>query len=240
MKRFNINEFIWFIVLAMFTFFSYHLISTGQIFKFIHPHLLKYTMVSFVIFGVLAAFQLFNVFKVKTRAKPKKGFLLFFIVIAVGFISAPKGLTPEIKNKKGVILVTSNNIENIGRHIHGREETIEGDTIVFNARNYVHYLEDLSSNIESHKGKKVYISGFIHKEDKLLEDEFILSRLLMNCCAADAQVLGVMCQYEGAKNLEDNIWVNIEGEIRSDVNYLAVKVNKIEKSEEPENTYIYE
>lgn len=240
MKRFNVNEFIWFVILSLFTVFIYYLISTGEIFKFIHPHLLKYTIFSFVIFGELAVFQLFNIFKVKTRVKFKKGFLLFFIVIAVGFLSAPEGLTPEIINKKGVILVNSSNVINIGRHSHGEKETIEGDNIVFNDRNYVHYLEELGSNIGRHKGKKVIISGFVHKEDNLPENEFILSRLLMNCCAADTQVLGIMCQFDGAEKLENNSWVKIEGELSKDINYPMIKVYKTEKIKQPDNTYIYE
>lgn len=240
MKRFNINEFVWFVILASFTLYTYYLISTGTIFQFIHPNLLKYTVVSFVILGELTVFQLFNIFKVKTRTKLKKGYLLFFLVIVVGIFIAPGGLNPEIVNKKGLTLVNSSNIENIGKHTHREEQKIQGNTIVFNEGNYVHYLEDISSNLLKHQGKKVVISGFVHKEDKLKEDEFILSRMLMNCCAADSQVLGILCEYKDSAKLEKNSWVRIEGKLGEKDDYPVIIVEKLKVTEAPENTFIYE
>ncbi|MCM8711367.1 TIGR03943 family protein [Clostridium sp. SYSU_GA19001] len=240
MKRFNKNEFLWFLILFFFTVYIYYLISTGKIFLFIHPKLIVYTSFSFVIFGTLTVFQFFNIFKVKTRAKMKNGFLLFAFALVTAVFIAPGGLTPDIINQKGVILVSSNNIENIGKHTHSKEEIIIGNTIEFNAKNYIHYLEELSSNIEKHKGKKVKISGFAYKEENLNKNEFMLFRILINCCAADSQVFGIMCNWDKAEVLEKDSWVNVEGILKVKDNRPFILVKKLERAEKPVNTYIYE
>lgn len=144
------------------------------------------------------------------------------------------------KPYKGVTLVSSSNIENIGKHTHGREETIIGDIIVFNVKNYIHYLEEIGRNINEHKGKKVIISGFVHKEDSFKKNEFILSRILMNCCAADSQVLGIICNWDKIEMIEKDSWVNIEGILTSKNNHPVILVQKLEKAKTPDNTYIYE
>jgi putative membrane protein len=250
MKRFNINEFIWFIILLTFTLYIYYLLSTAKITLFVHPKLAKYSAFSLVIFGELTIFQLFKVFTVKTRVKFKKGYLFFIIVLIIAIFVAPGGLNSAIGDKKGITLVSSHSIENIGKHIHTKEEVINGEVITFNDKYYLHYLEDLSENIDKHIGKKIIISGYVTKEDKLSKDEFILTRLLINCCAADSQVLGVLCKYNIDKPVDKDTWIIVEGivsfkENKDKNNKITGKlplivVQKITKITKPVNPYIYE
>lgn len=251
MKRFNLNEFIWFAILTMFSLYIYYLLSTGKIVLFIHPKMVKYAAFSFVVFGQLAVFQFFKVFTVKTRKSFKSGYLMFIFALAVGVFLAPGGLNSDIGNKKGVTLVSSGNIENIGKHTHDEEERISGDVITFNQKNYIHYLEDLSKNIDAHQGKVIKINGLVLKDRPDLDkDEFVVTRLLINCCAADSQVLGVICKWDKAETLEKDTWISIEGtvgyKLHIDKNssvigkYPVIKVNKLEKTKKPANPYIYE
>jgi putative membrane protein len=250
MKRFNINEFIWFFILSLFTLYIYLLVSSGKITLFIHPKMIKYTAFSFVIFGELAIFQLFKVFTVKTRVKFRKGYILFFLVLIVGIFIAPGGLTSDIKNKRGVTFVSTSNIENIAEHSHSEKQTIEGDVIIFNETNYIHYLEDLSSHIEEHVGKKIKITGFVLEDKKLEKDEFLISRMMMNCCAADSQILGLIARWDNSKSLEKDQWIRAEGTVsfkeekdkdnKVIKKYPVVLIEKVSKIKKPESPYIYE
>lgn len=244
MKRFNINEFFWFIILLTFTLYTYYLLSRGKILLFVHPEMVKYAALSFVIFGELTAFQIFKVFTVRTRVSFKKGYLLFFITLIVGIFIAPSGLNSDIWDKKGVTLVSSGTIENIGKHSHEESEKIKGDLIIFNSTNYIHYLEEISEHIDEHKGKRVVIDGFILKDGKNEKSEFLLTRVLMNCCAADSQAIGLLSRYDKPNNFKKDDWVRIEGTISTKLNKGIVSpillVDKIEKVDKPENDYIYE
>ncbi len=250
MKRFNVNEFIWFFILALFTLYIYFLISSGEIVLFLHPKMIKYAAFSFVIFGELAVIQFFKIFTVKTRVRFRKGYLLFFITLIIGIFIAPGGLTSDIGDKKGVTLVSSSNIENIAEHSHSKKQLIEGDTIIFNEANYIHYLEDLSSHIDERVGKKIKITGFVLREKNLTKDEFLISRMMMNCCAADSQILGVVGKWVKAETLMKDDWIVVEGKVsfkeeRDENNkglkkYPVVLVEKLTPIEKPNNPYIYE
>lgn len=248
MKRFNINEFIWFIILIMFTSFIYYLLLSTKITMYVHPKLAKYSAFSLVVFGELTILQVFNVFTVKTRIKFKKGYILFILVLIIGMLIAPGGLNSEIAEKKGIIFVSSSSTENIGSHTHTKDDVINGNLISFNDGNYIHYFEDLSGNLEKHIGKDIIISGFVTKDGKLNKDEFIITRLLVNCCAADSQVIGILCKTDGNKVLNNDTWVRVEGVVsfkeneNSRVNgklplIIAKKVTNINKPAAP---YIYE
>jgi putative membrane protein len=250
MKRFNINEFIWFLILTLFTLYIYFLISSGKITLFLHPKMIKYAAFSFVIFGELAVVQFFKIFTVTTRVRFKKGYVLFFITLIIGIFIAPGGLTSDIKAKKGVTLVSSSNIENIAEHSHSEKQRIEGNEIIFNEKNYIHYLEDLSSHIDEHVGKKIKITGFVLKEKNLNKDEFLISRMMMNCCAADSQILGVVGKWDKIEGLKQDDWIVVEGKVsfkeEKDKNnkvvkrYPVVLVEKLTHIETPDNPYIYE
>lgn len=250
MKRFNINEFIWFLILLAFTLYIYYLLSTNKITLFVHPKLAKYSAFSLIIFGELTIFQLFKVFSVKTRIKFKKGYIFFILVLIIGIFIAPGGLNSEIGDKKGISLVSSHSIENIGKHIHTKDEVINSNMIIFNEKNYVHYLEDLSENIDKHIGKKIIIGGYVTKGNKLNKDEFILTRLLINCCVADSQVLGVLCRDSSNIALDKDTWIRVEGivsfkENKDENNKITGKlplivIEKVTRINKPGNPYIYE
>jgi putative membrane protein len=240
MKRFNINEFIWFLILTLFTLYIYFLISSGKITLFLHPKMIKYAAFSFVIFGELAVVQFFKIFTVTTRVRFKKGYVLFFITLIVGIFIAPGGLTSEISNKKGVTLVSSSSIENIAEHSHGEKQRIEGSEIIFNEKNYIHFLEDLGNNLDKHIGKRIKITGFVLKQEDMARNEFIITRMLISCCAADSQVLGIVVRCDKAETLSKDEWVTVEGIVGSSDKHAVIQAAKVSKSQKPNNQYIYE
>lgn len=250
MKRFNINEFIWFSILLCFTLYIYYLLSTGKIVLFVHPKLARYSAFSLIVFGELTIFQWFKIFTIKTRVNFKNGYLFFIAALIIGIFIAPGGLNSEIGEKKGITLVSSHNIKNIGKHTHSEEELITGDIITFNDKYYVHYLEELGEDLDEQIGKKVVITGYVSKSDKLQSDEFILTRLLINCCAADSQALGITCRSSLSEVIDKDSWVTLEGTVsfkenRDKDNRIIGKlplivVESIKQIEKPSNPYIYE
>jgi putative membrane protein len=240
MKRFNMNEFVWFFILAMFTAYIYLLLATGKMTLYLHPKMVKYSAFSFVILGELTIVQFFKVFTVKTRVKFRSGYMLFFMTLIFGIFFAPGGLNSDITKQKGVTFVSSGNIESIAAHSHEKGQVIEGNEIIFNETNYIHYLEDLGRNLDKHVGKKIKITGFVLKEDNLSKDEFVITRMLMNCCAADSQILGLKAKYPMTQSLEKDQWISVEGIVTSKDNHAVIFVQRLNKIERPDTPYIYE
>lgn len=72
---------------------------------------------------------------------------------------------------------------------------------------------------EEHKGEKVRISGFITMSKELGSNYFQISRHIISCCAADAQIIGLPVRYaSGTKSalIKPDAWVEISGTIDID------------------------
>jgi putative membrane protein len=223
---------------------------SGNIDIFIHPRMKKYTIFAFIVFCILAYFQIDKFFSSHGETRIiRKGYLIFLIPILLGFIVNPKGLDPSIANKKGIRLVgpSGENISIFKNSESDNNKSSEDGLIEVNEKNYLKVVEDMGKNINNYKGKKIIISGFVFKKSNFNEDEFVVARALISCCAADSEFIGLMCKWEGSNKLKDDNWVKIEGIIDvttykdEDAESIipAILVDKIEKIDKPKNEYIY-
>ena len=72
-------------------------------------------------------------------------------------------------------------------------------------------LEEIQSNPVKYRGKKIIISGFVFKPDN--SQFFILSRIWMYCCAADAEIIGLPVQWKNSSKIKEGAWIKITGNI---------------------------
>jgi putative membrane protein len=249
MKKFNKGQFVWFIILWGFSMYLGYLILTRRIHTYIHPDMVKYTKVCFCGFIILTLYQLRNVFRINRKNKINKGYMIFFIPLILGFTTM--GFDSSIADKKGVILT---NISQKATHVSNDNEKAGGDYIVdgmvvFNELNHYKILSDMEKKLPKYKGKRVIISGFVYKQDDFSKDRFVIARMTMSCCAADAQVVGLMSKWDNATTLNKGEWINIEGVIdttlyrdpntRKEIELPVIVVEKVEKIQAG-SQYIYQ
>lgn len=126
---------------------------------------------------------------------------------------------------------------------------VEEGNINLDNENFINTYEELYGNPQNYVGKSVHMRGFIYTQKGLNKDEFILSRVSVSCCMADAQLVGILCDYNQEKIFSEGTWVSIEG-ILGKREYVDAKsgevsvipmitVNKIEKTGNQNNEYIY-
>ena len=251
MKRFNINEFFWFIILVAFSAYIAYLVSSKQINLYIHPKMQKYTIVSFLVLAELAIFQFFKVFSVKKKEKIKAGYILFFVTLLAGVFISPKGLNSVIADNKGIDLSNpSKSTTESSNYQYELKLPMESEVLMFNDKNYFRLLNDIGTNLESYIGKKVQINGFVYKDESFKEGEFVVARMLMTCCAADTQTVGLLCKWSEAEALNKDEWISISGVLDigtylnksngKEIKLPAVIVEKVDKIEKIENPYIYQ
>ena len=64
--------------------------------------------------------------------------------------------------------------------------------IVLNSDNYYRTIVALGSKPEEYVGYKIYMTGYVNREDNTLKsNEFTLSRMAMACCIADVSPIGL-------------------------------------------------
>ncbi|GFZ33471.1 TIGR03943 family protein [Clostridium zeae] len=211
MKRFNFNEFVKFITLFLLSLFLYNLNSTGNIKLFITPKLIFYVNMFQIALVVLTLYQFKKSFTIATYKKSSKVHLLFLFTIIVGYGASKAGIDTTIVDNKGVKAI--NKLANVSGELTA-EERAKKLPINITTENYVASLSDMFQHVSEYKGRQVTISGFIHKEQGLDTNEFVISRLYMSCCIADSQIVGPIGRIrDRSVDLKEGQWVTVIGKI---------------------------
>jgi len=92
--------------------------------------------------------------------------------------------------------------------------TPESEEFKIDKENFYSASEQIFSSPESYINRKIRITGFVHKSRKLKDKRYIVARLVMYCCAADAGITGVIFNSEktGGSFKKDE-WIELYGHI---------------------------
>ena len=125
------------------------------------------------------------------------------------------------------------------------------DIIKIEPNNYANILQAVHDNPSSYIGIKINFTGYIYRVFDFNSNQFVLARdMYINNEKTQTVVVGFLCEYKNARELEDNKWVDVVGEIKmgkyhnDEVPILQIiDVKDSEKPEEifidsPDNTYI--
>lgn len=93
-------------------------------------------------------------------------------------------------------------------------------------------------------GKRIEYFGFVYREEDFEEDQFVIARFGISCCAADASVYGTIATYGEAAKLENDEWVRVEGTLSTtmyhDVEIPMIEIHQLVKVKQPKDPYVYE
>lgn len=133
---------------------------------------------------------------------------------------------------------------------HEGDMPIESPTVVSDPNDtFLRTLTQLHEQTDQMLGKKVTLEGFVYRETHFSEDQFVVGRLLITCCAADAAVVGIMCQLSGSQSFKEDDWVRVSGVVNEVEIYspyteknekvFMMEVAKIERIDAYETPYIF-
>lgn len=116
------------------------------------------------------------------------------------------------------------------------------DINVIESKNYTNILKSVHDNLGEYIGKKVSFTGYVYKVYDLKENEFVLARNMIISSDFQSLVVGFLCDYKKANELENGAWVEITGEIQKG-NYHGevpvLKIKDLKKIEKPSDEYVY-
>jgi putative membrane protein len=223
-------------------------------------------MYKYIYFGaaamvVMTIFQLFNIFTYKPSTKIKYGYLLFCLPILLGLFLSPRGLNADAVEGRGLEGILRGNTDvfndsSTGEKIYDetklslqRKEYIVDNEVIVNNDNYYKAISDIYQNLSFFKDRKIKVQGFVFKGSDFSSDEFVAARMLINCCAADAQVIGFLCKFDSNIDLKKDMWVEVVGHLQeyplSNNSFIKSKgipviiVDGITEIQEPKEKYIY-
>lgn len=110
-------------------------------------------------------------------------------------------------------------------------------------KNYTNILKSVHENIDSYVGNKINFTGYVYRVLDLNDNQFVLARDMIIDSNFHCVVVGFLCEYEKATELENNTWVEITGEIiRGDYHgdMPIVKITDLNVVEKPtQEEYVY-
>lgn len=108
--------------------------------------------------------------------------------------------------------------------------------------NYTSVLKAVHDNIDDYIGVKINFTGYVYRVLDLNDNQFVLARDMIISSNYQSVIVGFLCEYEKAKDFQDNTWVEITGEIYKG-NYHGdmpiVKITKMKEVDKPNDEYVY-
>lgn len=90
---------------------------------------------------------------------------------------------------------------------------VDADEISIDDRDFALWYRDLGEEMEKYAGKTVRFKGLVAQSPALQSDCFVIGRMLMTCCEADTQYVGLVCRWPQAKALDKGAWVTVTASI---------------------------
>ena len=125
-----------------------------------------------------------------------------------------------------------------------KKEWLQSSEIIeMNEDIFISYYNEINENPESFAGRTIKLSGFVFKEGDFAVNQLVLSRFFITHCVADASVIGFLTEFEGANQLQQDSWLEMEGVLAVE-NYDGyempiIKVTSWDMINEPKEPYIF-
>lgn len=124
-----------------------------------------------------------------------------------------------------------------------RDKNNENDISYIEAKNYTNILKAVHDDLDSYMGKKICFSGYVYRLSDFKDNEFVLARDMIISSDMQTLIVGFLCDYKNAAELENECWVKITGEITKGEYHgdiPIIKIFNIEKTNKPtEDLYVY-
>lgn len=266
MKKINFDKLAKIIILIGFSVFYLKILISKEILLYVHPRIIPFAIFSTFFMIITAIFLITSLYTSYKRTFKIKKYIAFIIpLILIFLISTLKSDAKTLdinanstSNSKSNTVSSSNNNEYAPDLYSGKTASygdgtisnpkldISNNIIKVSSKNFVSSLDEIISNCAKYEGNSIEITGFIYNDKNLnlTNNQFIIARYMMVCCAADMQIAGLRCQYINIENsLDLNTWVKISGKIKND-SYESnpdplILIDKIEIDSNPDTSYVY-
>ncbi len=122
-------------------------------------------------------------------------------------IAVSAQLSPEAARKRSLYAASGGQINRSTTTARAVFSTMSGD---YRLKENPSLLR-LVMEPKPYEGRRVTMTGMVYQDDKLPENSFICYQLTIYCCAADAQPVGVLVEYDKPQPVEKSGWVKVEG-----------------------------
>jgi putative membrane protein len=231
------------LLILMAIFFANMLVS-GTLFYYIGPRFSWLSLVAVVLFIILAgSYNLIgdrhddaaHDHEDHSHSKaPIVPLLITALPLILGTVIPPSPL--------GANAVAARSTASTTATIGGSEQVL---TIVPAERNVLDWVRAMNAEPDpaALNGEEADVIGFVYRDGRFSDDQFLLARFTITCCVADAMAIGVVVQSPEAEQLTADSWVRVQGTFtKGKVNDEPTPVlvaDDIAPIQQPEQPYLY-
>lgn len=217
MKKFNMDEFLWFMIQLILIILMIYLKVSGKITYFISSKMMIYFSISIVILILYTLAQVSKIFTVRSRNYITDKFypIMFVIALCTVFLY----IMPNYKNIKA----SANNESMLN------EKSYDGMIEVTN-ENY-----EMLYDIDKYDNSIIEIVGFVYKKNN--DNEIILGREVVSCCQSDKSLIEI--KVKGINNIKKGQWIRVVGKVNFN-DSINLECIDYEKVDEPIEIYFHE
>jgi uncharacterized repeat protein (TIGR03943 family) len=209
--------------------------ASGVLYFYIHPFYIVPTVLTGLVLVVVAV--LGTIGRAGSRGRPSRlSVLLWAIPVAAGVLLPARPLGVSTASQRGIEAIPLGRIEDVPEF----RADIRPETLTI--KDWVKALQ-ADPEPERVAGKPVQVMGFVYRDDRLPADWFLVARFVVQCCAVDAQPIGIPVRLVERQIPRAGSWVRVAGEwevasVRGERKAVVVPT-AITPTEPPEQPYLY-
>lgn len=227
--------------LSGLSLFIVKLLVTGEITSFVHPRFIPFLWGGAVISLLIIVCSLLPRFCVHAPTLSWKKAAILFIPLLFAF-TVPPDASSIADDTSPIDSFQSNDShpEAVPEPVvHARASA----GFPLDETHFYMILTDMYDSPALYRGKRVRLTGMVFHRKNAPQGECAVLRMMMTCCAADLQPVGLVCVMPQNTDFAQKTWVNVEGilDIQRDAqgDIPVIRADKAERTEKPAQEYVY-
>jgi uncharacterized repeat protein (TIGR03943 family) len=112
-----------------------------------------------------------------------------------------------------------------------------------NVLDWLHTFAGATNPAQEYAGEQAQVTGFVFRDDRFGQDQFMVTRFVVSCCVADANVAGLVVEWLEAATLPDDQWVEVAGTLQpgtlADETVPVLVARSVQPVDVPQQPYLY-
>ena len=190
------------VYIAGFTVFILKILLTGDVSGYVHPRFIPFLWIATALSVLIILATMMTPSGDHRRKISWKRTTILIIPLLCGITVHPSSDAmadfSDTQQKKQKVSDTDFNAQ--------PEPVIQAraaHSIQLDESHFFMILQDMYDNPAMYSGKKIVFTGMAYHKKKSPAEEFAVMRLMMTCCTADLQPVGLICLHQSASALKE-------------------------------------
>lgn len=236
MNKLNKDVLIKSLILMGFILLYLFILAKDKLKLYVHPSYTLIIISTIILLLIILVFVISDLFTINIHKVYYKNYLVFILTLII-IITSQVCSFKNLSYDNNIIIhskpYSNHNINNL---------TFEDNIIQINKNNFVYSLDEILTYPYNYEGMNIKITGFIYKDKNLTDDQFIIARYMMVCCASNMQIAGIKCESNTLINYPEYTWVEVTGTIHTkeipNIDTIILTEN-IKEVNNPDTSYVY-